>query len=104
VTPATLALPAACFGAAALSLAGLARFGWVRTCRATHLALAILLGFTYWQAAGAGDMRGLGLTVTATLMILPALTGALAGAVLGTRLRARRMHRDPTRSAQDDRR
>jgi uncharacterized membrane protein len=86
----TIAIAAGCFGAAALSLYILSRYAWVRTTRATILALAFLLAFTYWQAGEAEEeMRALGLIVTATLMILPALTGALAGALLGYRHRTR---------------
>lgn len=84
----TFTIAGACFAAAALSLYILSRFAWVRTSRATLLALAFLLVFTYWQAGRAEEeMRALGLIVTATLMILPALTGGLAGALLGYRHR-----------------
>lgn len=86
----TIAIAAGCFSVAAFSLYILARFAWVRTTRATILALAILLVFTYWQAGETEEeMRALGLIVTATLMILPALTGALAGAFLGYRHRTK---------------
>jgi len=80
-----LTLAGGCFAAGALSLYVLARYGWVRTVRATGLGLAMLLVFTYWQAGRVEDMRGLGLIATATVLILPSLVGALAGALLGYR-------------------
>jgi hypothetical protein len=77
-----------CLAVAAIALYILARHGWVRTTRATVLALAGLLAFTYWEASRAEDMRALGLIATGTLMILPALVGALAGTLLGNRHRS----------------
>jgi lipopolysaccharide export LptBFGC system permease protein LptF len=78
---------ALCLSVAALSLYILARFGWVRTTRATILALVILLVLAYWEGGRATDMRGQGMIATATLMILPALVGALAGTWLGQKHR-----------------
>jgi hypothetical protein len=80
-------LAAACFAVAALSLFVLARFGWLRTTRAAILALGMLLVFSYWQASRAEDMHALALIASATLMILPAFVGSLAGAFIGTRRR-----------------
>ncbi len=85
--PAAWGVAFTCLAIAALSLYILARHGWVRTTRATVLALAGLLAFTYWEASRAEDMRALGLIATGTLMILPALVGALAGTLLGNRHR-----------------
>jgi uncharacterized membrane protein YfcA len=76
-----------CFAVAGIALYILARFAWVRTTRATVLALVILLAYTYWQASQAEDMLDLALIATGTLMILPALVGALAGTLLGQRHR-----------------
>lgn len=87
--PAALGVAFTCLVIAGLSLYVLARHGWVRTTRATVLALAGLLAFTYWEASRAEDMRALGLIATGTLMILPALVGALAGTLLGSRRRNR---------------
>jgi hypothetical protein len=83
--PGAFLVAAACFAAAAFSLYFLVRFAWVRTARATILAFALLLAFTYWQAGRAEGMQALALVATATLMILPALVGGLAGAFLGGR-------------------
>jgi hypothetical protein len=85
--PGAYLVAAACFAAAALSLYLLSRFAWVRTTRATILAFALLLAFSYWQAGRAEGMQALALAATATLMILPALVGSLAGAFLGGRRR-----------------
>jgi hypothetical protein len=85
-----IVLVGGCLVAGAMSLYVLALYGWIRTVRATLLALVMLLVFTYWQAGRAEDMRGLGLSVTATLMILPSLVGAMAGAMLGYRHGSRR--------------
>jgi hypothetical protein len=78
---------ALCLLTAALALYILARTGWVRTTRATILALVFLLVLAYWEGSRSGDMRGLGIIATGTLMILPALVGSLAGTWLGQRHR-----------------
>ncbi len=85
--PAAWGVAFTCLAVAGVCLYILARHGWVRTTRATVLALAGLLAFTYWEASRAEDMRALGLIATGTLMILPALVGALAGTLLGIRHR-----------------
>lgn len=77
----------ACALAAFAGLYVLARHAWVRTTRATLLALALLLAFTYWEASRAEGMRALGLIASATLTILPAFVGGLAGVILGQRRR-----------------
>lgn len=85
--PGAYLLAAGCFVVAAFSLYVLTRSGWVRTTRAAILALAMLLVFTYWLASRAEDMLALALIASATLMILPAFAGSLAGAYFGNRRR-----------------